>query len=252
MKIQYCSDLHLEFPENKKYILDNPINPEADILILAGDIIPFVVMDKHNDFFDYISSNFKMTFWIPGNHEYYYYNIIEKSGVLDIKIRENIFLVNNCVKEVLGVNIIFSTLWSNISEARRWVIQQSLSDFKVIKYNDRLFNVDDYNILYQESLKFLQKTLVGKSDNKTVVVTHHAPTFINYPEKYANSNINEAFASELSNFIEDSNIDYWIYGHHHTNISDFQIGKTKLLTNQLGYIKYNENKGFDNKAVFSV
>ncbi|WP_279627805.1 hypothetical protein [Flavobacterium urumqiense] len=35
MKIQYCSDLHLEFPENKKYILDNPIEPIADILIFG-------------------------------------------------------------------------------------------------------------------------------------------------------------------------------------------------------------------------
>lgn len=31
MNIQYCSDLHLEFPDNKEYILDNPIEPIADI-----------------------------------------------------------------------------------------------------------------------------------------------------------------------------------------------------------------------------
>ena len=121
MKIQYCSDLHLEFPDNKEYILDNPLSPEADILILAGDIIPFAVLDKHNDFLDYISRNFKRTFWVPGNYEYYYYNV-ENSSVLDTKIRENIFLVNNCVKEMEGVNFVFSTFWSNISEDKRWVI----------------------------------------------------------------------------------------------------------------------------------
>jgi predicted phosphohydrolase len=110
MKIQYCSDLHLEFPDNKEYILDNPLSPEADILILAGDIIPFAVLDKHNDFLDYISRNFKTTFWVPGNHEYYYYNV-ENSSVLDTKIRENIFVVNNCVKEIEGVN--FKNRFSN-------------------------------------------------------------------------------------------------------------------------------------------
>ncbi|MBG6063204.1 3',5'-cyclic AMP phosphodiesterase CpdA [Flavobacterium sp. CG_9.1] len=252
MKIQYCSDLHLEFPDNKKYIVQNPIKPAADILILAGDIVPFALMDEHQDFFDYISEHFKMTFWIPGNHEYYYYNITEKSGVLEEQIRHNIFLVNNCVKEISGVNLIFSTLWSNISPLRQWLIKESLSDFKVIKYKNRLFNPDDYNILHQESLAFIKKAVQESNDKKTIVVTHHAPTFSHYPEKYANSKINEAFASNLDVFIENNTIDYWIYGHHHCNVNDFEIKNTKLLTNQLGYIKYNENVGFNDKAIISV
>jgi predicted phosphohydrolase len=252
MKIQYCSDLHLEFPDNKKYILQNPIKPEADILILAGDIVPFAIIDKHQDFFDYISEHFKFTFWIPGNHEYYYYNIADKSGVLDEQIRENVFLINNCTKEISGVKFIFSTLWSNISPSKYWIIKDSMSDFKVIKCNDRLFNPDDYNTLHQESKAFLHKALETNLDKKTIVVTHHTPTFINYPEQYINSPINEAFACELADFIEDNNIDYWIYGHHHTNVKDFSIGKTKLLTNQLGYVKYNEQENFNGSRIFSI
>lgn len=251
MKIQYYSDLHLEFPDNKEYILNNPIEPIADILILAGDIVPFKIIDNHQDFFNHISRNFKTTYWIPGNHEYYYYNV-DSSRFLDTKIRENIFLVNNCIKEISGVNIIFSTLWSNISESKRWLIQQSLSDFKVIKYNDHLFNVDDYNSLHKESLEFIQNALNETSDNKTVVVTHHAPTFVNYPEKYVDSKINEAFASNLTELIEDNSIDFWIYGHHHSNVNEFQIDNTKLVTNQLGYIKYNENVGFNPKAYIEI
>ncbi|WP_242497108.1 metallophosphoesterase [Flavobacterium petrolei] len=252
MKIQYCSDLHLEFPDNKKYILQNPIKPEGEILILAGDIVPFAIMDKHQDFFDYISKHFKLTFWIPGNHEYYYYDIAEKSGVLDEQIRDNVFLVNNCTKEISGVKFVFSTLWSNISPAKYWLIKESLSDFQVIKCNEHLLNPDDYNKLHQDSIEFLHKALENDTSKKTIVITHHAPTFINYPEKYADSKINEAFASELTDFIEDNNVAYWIYGHHHTNVNDFIVGNTKLLTNQLGYVKYNENIGYSDRAIISI
>ncbi|MCC9063731.1 hypothetical protein [Flavobacterium piscisymbiosum] len=40
--------------------------------------------------------------------------------------------------------------------------------------------------------------------------------------------------------------------HHHVNVADFEIGNTKLITNQLGYIKYNENTGFNDKAIISI
>jgi hypothetical protein len=46
IKAQYCSDLHWEFKENMRYIQKNPLNPVGDILILAGDILPFALTEK--------------------------------------------------------------------------------------------------------------------------------------------------------------------------------------------------------------
>ena len=113
MKIQYCSDLHLEFPKNKEYIRINPIRPEGDILILAGDIVPFAVMDKYEDFFNYLSDNFQMTYWIPGNHEYYHFDAINKSGTFSENIRSNVVLLNNTAVKLQDTKFIFSTLWFN-------------------------------------------------------------------------------------------------------------------------------------------
>ena len=56
MKIQYCSDLHLEFPDNKRFLKDNPLPVNGDILILAGDIVLFNEIEKHKDFFDFVSN----------------------------------------------------------------------------------------------------------------------------------------------------------------------------------------------------
>jgi hypothetical protein len=70
MKIQYCSDLHLEFSLNAAFLEANPLKPEGEILLLAGDIIPFSIMDRANWLFDFASEHFESTYWIPCNHEY--------------------------------------------------------------------------------------------------------------------------------------------------------------------------------------
>ena len=38
MKIQYVSDLHLEFEENTDYLISNPLKVKGVILILVSDI----------------------------------------------------------------------------------------------------------------------------------------------------------------------------------------------------------------------
>ncbi|CAN0491524.1 unnamed protein product, partial [Phaeothamnion confervicola] len=82
MKIQYCSDLHLEIRENVFFLKQNPLIPSAEILLLAGDIIPFNQIHKIDFFFDFISEHFKVVYWLPGNHEYYHSDLAKRSGIL--------------------------------------------------------------------------------------------------------------------------------------------------------------------------
>ena len=250
VKIQYCSDLHLEFPENEIYLKKYPINPVGEILILAGDIVPFAVMERYDGFFDELSEKFEQVYWVPGNHEYYYADIQERTGSFSEEIRKNIFLVNNHIAQIQNTKLILSTLWTSISENNQWQVAQRLSDFRVIKKGTEKFTPYDYNNLYNENFIFLQNALQNTKDNESVVVaTHHVPTFLNYPEKYKGDVLNEAFVVELFDFIESNFVNYWIFGHHHSNMAPFYIGSTQLLTNQLGYVKYGENSGYSSSLI---
>ena len=72
MKIQYASDLHLEFRENSKYLIKNPLKVTGEILILAGDINVFNDRDfLKNPFWDWASKNYKQVIVAFGNHEFY-------------------------------------------------------------------------------------------------------------------------------------------------------------------------------------
>lgn len=245
MKLQFASDLHLEFPENKEFLRTKPLKHKGDILLLAGDIVPISQMHEHSDFFDYLSDHFELTYWLPGNHEYYHSDITEKGGYLNEKIRDNIFLVNNISVKTGNVKLIFSTLWTKISPINQFEIQLRYSDFHIIRYGGRGLNTEQYNLMHDRSLSFLKEEFARQKTGKTIVITHHMPTFLNYPEEYKGDVLNEAFAVELSDLIKAAGPDYWIFGHHHTNKGDFIIGKTRLVTNQLGYVMYNEHKGFN-------
>lgn len=252
IKIQYASDLHLEFPENKEFIKKRPLQPVGEVLVLAGDIVPFAFIDKYEDFFNYVADHFEATYWLPGNHEYYHFDIAQKSGVLNEKIRSNVFLVNNTSVVHKNTRLLFSTLWSHISEGNQWQIERSMNDFRLIKHNGYRFSSEQYNVLHKESLAFIQNELKLANEETIAVFTHHLPTFLNYPEKYKGDVLNEAFAVELFDMIESSNIDYWVYGHHHCNIPEFSIGETKLVTNQLGYVQRNEHQLFEANKVIEI
>ena len=87
---------------------------------------------------------------------------------------------------------------------------------------------------------------------RIVVVTHHLPTRAVVAPEHKSSLLNSAFATELGNFIADSRIDAWIFGHSHANI-DAIIGNTRIVCNQLGYVYYRENlDGFDGGKFIEV
>jgi len=252
MKIQYCSDLHLEFPENQQFLAKNPLQPAGDVLVLAGDVATFRDLKKAAGFFDCVCDHYSAVYWVPGNHEYYGSDISDKPSPLCEKLRDNLYLVNNHSVVHEGVRLVFTTLWGKIGPHHAWDIQRSVSDFSAIQYEGANFTADRFSFLHEQSLGFLGDAFRAAKHGPTVVVTHHVPTLMNYPKVYKNSPLTEAFAVELFDLIEDSAVDCWIYGHHHVNTPEFKVGKTKMLTNQLGYVRQYEHGSFRRDAVVEV
>ena len=253
MKIQYCSDLHLEFTENNRYVNKNPILPAGEILLLAGDILPFALNHLEYSFFDYVADHFEAVYWVPGNHEYYGYDMKKINDPIFEKIRSNIFLVNNQIIIYKEVNIICSTLWSHISPESELLLQKRLTDFAAITVNGEPFLPLHFNQLHETGLAFLKNEISQLAvGSKNIVVSHHVPTFLQYPPKYKKSELSQGFAVELYDLIEDSNVSNWLYGHHHFNTPDFKLGKTTMRTNQLGYTRQHEHGSFKKNAVFEI
>ena len=252
MKIQYCSDLHLEFEANAHFLMQNPWQVSGDILLLAGDIAPLHDRYLVHPFLDMISGLYQMVFWVPGNHEYYHKDLMEFPASLNMKIRENIFVVNNLNFVYEEVHFVFSTLWSRIEPLFEKKIEQNIADFNQISLNDKKFKTSDYNKLHEQSLQFIRQSLNSIRELPSVVVTHHLPALQCNDFNHRHSALNDAYATDLSDFIEQVDASFWIYGHSHFNQKPLIIGKTLLLTNQLGNVKTPEKEGFNPRAFISV
>ncbi len=253
MKIQYCSDLHLEFQSNSNWLKSNPIKPIGEILLIAGDTYYLGKEFTKHKFFDFVSENFKTVFLIPGNHEFYggYDAKLCLQENYELQIRENVFLVNNTSKEIDGVKFIFSSLWSRIVN-QVGPILGSLNDFRLINLNNQKLTINGFNSMFGKSWEYILKEITAKSEKEKVVITHHLPSNYCNLEIFKNSKLNEAFCTDLTEYINKSDVKYWVYGHSHGNKEQFKIGKTKMVTNQLGYLDAEEEKGFKNDACFEL
>ena len=249
MKIQYASDLHLEFPSNTYYIRDNPLKVTGDILILAGDI-HVINSEKYleNPFWDWASKNYKQVIVAYGNHEFYNdYDLSTMKDGFKLKIRENIYYYYNCVISIDDIDIIVSTLWSYIQDKNKKACEDTIGDFKLIKWGEETLTADLFNKEHKRCLDFVKKSLNESKAKTKIVVTHHVPSSLLVAKEFQGSDVNEAFTVDLTDFIKKCGAKYWIYGHSHRNINKV-IGKTSCLCNQVGYISEEEQETFNHEV----
>lgn len=253
MKIQYASDLHLEFKENASYIKHNPLEVVGDILILAGDIGYLGDQNySRHPFWDWASENFEQVIVAMGNHEFYkFFDISTLNDGYKLHIRYNVAAYYNAVIPIGDTDIIVSTLWSSIPLKEAAYTEHVISDFHRIMFKGEMLTFADFNREHRRCLDFIKSAVSESKAAHKIVVSHHVPSFKMLCPKFKDSKTNGAFTVELEDFIKTSGIDYWIYGHSHYNV-DVLIGNTLCLSNQLGYVFNNENNTFRKDAVVEV
>lgn len=253
MKIQYASDLHLEFTENASYIKHNPLKVVGDILILAGDIgyLGDQNFSRH-PFWDWASDNYSQVIVAMGNHEFYkFFDISSLENGYKLPIRHNVTAYYNTIVPIGNTDIIVSTLWSHIPLKEAAFTEQVISDFHRILYKGDLLSFANFNQEHIRCLDFIKTAISESNAAHKIVVSHHVPSFKMLCPKFKGSKVNGAFIVELEDFIKTSGINYWIYGHSHYNM-DVQIGNTLCVSNQLGYVFHDEHQSFRKDASFEI
>lgn len=248
MRFRVMSDLHLNWSQLEIPSLDDD---ENTVLLLPGDICEVVRgKDTYKEFFENAALQFKMVLYTFGNHEYYgdsYLkakdHFLRQCGHID-----NLKILDLDTVEFDDVAVIGCTLWTDMNKGDPLLIEDAkfhMNDYNEIRmgnwqtpYMRRLMPhdtmTDHYAMkhwIFEELYRVKQKGL------KTVVMTHHHPSFMSVPERFKTgsmSELNGCYCSEMFNDVEQSGPDLWVCGHIHDRI-DYMIGNTRVVCNPRGY-----------------
>jgi len=241
MKVQYASDLHIEFYDNSVFLARGPFKVAGDVLVLAGDTLPLWEFDsyKKHRFFDWCADNYRETLLVPGNHEYYRDDIAKYPEAWKLKLRDNVTMYENGSVVLDDTEFILSTLWSHIPMAAWLTLKKGMSDFSLIRYDGIPLTATPYNALHDRDLAFIKAAVSASKAPHKVVVTHHVPSPLVVAPEFRGSSLESGFTVDLTDYIETSGIDLWVYGHSHRSV-DRIIGRTRVVSNQVGYVAYGE------------
>lgn len=241
ISIAVSSDLHLAPSSTCRRNNALYYPPEADIIILAGDIAvgDLAAEEAVNLAERYPNSQIIL---IAGNHEFYYSTIdrqIERYRRACADHNRVHFLENDGV-ELFGIRFLGCTLWSDFSllgepEIAMHQAETCIADFKYIKSREgAIIKPKDIISKFEESYRFLDDQLASGDPAKTVVVTHFPPGMRTRNPNFEVDPLTAYFQANVDFLIENYQPALWVYGHNHFS-ADLTVGRTRILSNQLGY-----------------
>lgn len=224
--------------------------------------------NRYHDFMQRCSALFANVIYVVGNHEHYHGDfpgtVPHLKSVLGYL--KNLHVLDKEICVIDDVTFIGGTLWTDMNNhdpLTLYHMTSMMNDFRCVENSNRVVNYKTYEqingvdnrekpIFKTRTAKFspedavedhekfrgyIQQIVEGKTDQKFVVVGHHAPSRLSTHEMYANDTVmNGGYSSGLDEFIMDHpQIRLWTHGHTHHPF-DYVIGKTRIVCNPRGYI----------------
>ncbi len=235
MKIQFFSDVHLEFGHA-------PLpDSDADVIVAAGDV------NIGATGVAWLKASGKPTIYVAGNHEYYGGDITQVQREIRAAVAGTPVHFLECDSVEIGsVRFLGTTLWTDFLGKDPVVmdtLRDSMNDYQQITYRGRLLDPRDLADINHASRAWLQAQLASTFTGPTVVVTHHAPLFSSWRAS-PDSLFMPAYCNDLSQLMQRFPVALWVHGHVHAR-SDYQTHTSRVVCNPRGYDGYQLVDGFD-------
>jgi predicted phosphodiesterase len=236
MRIQFVSDLHLEFL-SKRWPNEPTVTPSpgADVLVLAGDIALGAAAIR------LFKSWPVPILYVMGNHEFYTRTWPDMLEFVRAEAKgTGIHVLERDAIELDGVRFLGATLWTdyllsgvNLQSHLMQRAKGGISDHKLMKTDGgHLFRPTDAFADHQRSRAWLEAQLAQPFNGKTVVITHHGPHAGSIHARFAGSDLNAAFVSDIPALVGQA--DVWVHGHVH-NSFNYEVGSCRVVVNPRGY-----------------
>lgn len=245
MRIQFFSDMHLEFGGCVFPVTD------ADIVVAAGDI------GVGTNAVDWLAQAPCPVIYVAGNHEYYGGDLEDTYHNLDAACsKAQIDFLEHVRADMDKVRFLGTTLWTDYNggdDSIMHAAEQGMNDFYYIQQAGEPLTAEKLLKAHRQSLDWLESELAQPFDGQTVVVTHHAPTLKSwYNSADADKDVRRyAYCNQLDDLIKNYDIALWIHGHIHS-VSDYRIGGTQVVANPRGYHGHQDVDGYDPYKIIEI
>ena len=257
LRFALYDDLHTEFDDGKsESIWTPPPNLPIDVFLFAGDIVTspaklaiFAAKVEREQ------PQSEAIIFVAGNHEFYSGHAkfgdigYEKYRQALVPLEKSHFLEQETHTLSDGTVVVGATMWTDLSNPRAEIYAHHVMkdyDIRIDHPPYRKIAPHDITNYHRKTLQFFHNVMESVDPQKTLVMTHHAPTHYGlYLEQGDPIEALDAYGAHLDSFISVWQPKLWAHGHTHKSI-DYTIGDTHVMNNPRGYNLIEDGKSFLN------